>query len=448
MNNKLEEQVIYPKDLLFAALYRWKAAVVLGLVLALLLGGLQVLKSSGSGVADTAAQAAYEEALLEFEEEKASLDAYKEKYEAEIHAQTQYLQDSVLLSLDPFAHYRATVSLYASTDYQIQADKFYQTPDKVKNLLANYQALLQSDSTVTALAESAGLAWQQMYELYTVNCNTDTGVLTVTILHSDKTAAENLLKCLLEIADKHQAVLAQGVGKHELAVLHQGVELVSDVSLLSVSREAWAQLNTLKEELTKIQDAIGALVAPAPPLVGGFSVKKTVIFAVLGFIAGFAVVAVAAWFTHMESDKVYSARLLRIRTGIKVLGTLNVTKFGPLDRMIRKWEGRDIADPAAKAALLACDLRNRFPEGTILLTGSGTAQDREALLQALLAVGADAVDAGNLLTDAQAVEALKKASGVVLAEKCAQATCTDVFQQMQTVADYQKPLLGCVVLDG
>jgi len=70
------------------------------------------------------------------------------------------------------------------------------------------------------------------------------------------------------------------------------------------------------------------------------------------------------------------------------------------------------------------------------------------LLQALLAIGADAVDAGNLLTDAQAVEALKKASGVVLAEKCAQATCTDVFQQMQTVADYQKPLLGCVVLDG
>ena len=117
MNNKLEEQVIYPKDLLFAALYRWKAAVVLGLVLALLLGGLQVLKSSGSGVADTAAQAAYEEALLEFEEEKASLDAYKEKYEAEILAQTQYLQDSVLLSLNPFAHYRATVSLYASTDY-------------------------------------------------------------------------------------------------------------------------------------------------------------------------------------------------------------------------------------------------------------------------------------------------------------------------------------------
>ena len=111
MNNKLEEQVIYPKDLLFAALYRWKSAVVLGLVLALLLGGLQVLKTSGSGETDAAAQAAYEEALLEFEEEKASLESYKEKYEAEILAQTQYLQDSVLLSLDPFAHYRATASL-------------------------------------------------------------------------------------------------------------------------------------------------------------------------------------------------------------------------------------------------------------------------------------------------------------------------------------------------
>ena len=448
MNNKLEEQVIYPKDLLFAALYRWKSAVVLGLVLALLLGGLQVLKTSGSGETDAAAQAAYEEALLEFEEEKASLESYKEKYEAEILAQAQYLQDSVLLSLDPFAHYRATASLYASTDYQIQTDKFYQTPDKAKNLFANYQALLQSDSTVAALAESAGLTWRQMYELYTVDCNTDTGVLTVTILHSDKTAAETILKHLLEIADKHQAVLAPAVGAHALEVLQQGTALVSDTYLLSVSGEAWNQLNTLKEELSNIQNAIGALVAPAAPVVGGLNVKKTVIFAVLGFIAGFAVVAVAAWFTHMESDKVYSARLLRIRTGIKVLGTLNVTKFGPLDHMIRKWEGRDTTDPASKAALLACDLHNRFPEGSILLTGSGNAQDRESLLQALQAIGANVTDAGNLLTDAQAVEALKKASGVVLAEKCAQATCSDIFQQMQTVADYQKLMLGCVVLDG
>lgn len=448
MNKKLEEQVIYPKDLLFAALYRWKAAVVLGLVLALVLGGLQLLKTPASGQIAPAVQASYEQALAEFKEEKAMLAAYEEKYEAEIVEQNQYLQESVLLSLDPFAHYRGIVWLYVSTDYQIQPDKAYQTPDKTKNLLANYQAILQSDGTVNALAETAGLQWLQMRELYSVEYNVEADALAISVRHSDEAMATRLLEQLLEIAKQQQSALRQSIGEHELTALYQDVALVSDPALVTAAGDAWSQLERLKEALGKVQAVIGNLASPEQPQAGGVSMKKVVIFAVLGFIAGFAVVAVCAWFGHMESNRVYSARLLQIRTGIKVLGTLNVTKFGALDRMIRKWEGRDSADPTSKATLLACDICNRAPEGKILLIGSGSSEERLQLLQALRAAGADVVDAGSIMEDTQAVEALKLASGVVLAEKCGYATYTGVFQQMQTAADYQKPLLGCVVLDG
>ncbi len=448
MDKKLEEQVIYPKDLLFAALYRWKAAVVLGLMLALLLGGLQLLKTPAAGAVDADAQAAYEEALAEFEEEKAALKAFEEKYENEIAEQNRHLQDSVLFSLDPFAHYRGELWLYVATDYQVQPDQIYQVPDKARSLLVSYQAVLRSDAAVASLAESASLQWRQMYELYDVNYEIEAGALRVDIRHSDAAVAKSLLDQILALAKQQQPALSKSVGEHELQVLHQGVELVSDAELVNAANDAWAQLGQLEEARVNVQAKIGALVPPAQPQAGGGSMKKAVIFAVLGFVAGFAVVAVCAWFAHMESDKVYSARLLRIRTGIKVLGTLKATKFGLIDGAIRKCEGRDAADPADKATLLACDLHNRFPEGTILLTGSGSGEERKQLLQALCDAGVKAVDAGNILKDTQAVEALKQADAVVLAEKCGEATCTGVFQQMQAVEDYEKLLLGCVVLNG
>lgn len=448
MHKKLQEQVIYPKDLLFAALYCWKTALVLGLVLAVLLGGLQLVNGISDDAADAAAQAAYNKAVAEYEAVKAPLEAYEDRCEEDIEKQAQYMQQSVLLSLDPYAHYRGIIRLYISTDYQIQPDKTYQTPNMSNYLLANYQAFLQSDNAVAALAETAGLEWRMMNEIYSVYYDTEIGVLAVHIRHNDQAVTEALLEQVYSMVTEHQSQLNEVIAEHEISVLYQDASLVVDTSFTSVIRESREHMDYLKEELRKVREELGALTPPAQPQLGNSAVKKAVILGALGFVAGFAVVAVCAWFGHMESDKIYSARLLSIRTGVKILGTVNVTKFNWLDRMIRKWEGRDNADSTEKAALLACDLRNRFPEGKLLLTGSGSKEERVQLLQAFRAAGVDAVDAGKLTKDKEAIEALKSVDGVVLAEKCGRGTCTGVFQQAQIVEDYEKVMLGCIVLNG
>ncbi len=448
MNKKLEEQVIYPKDLLFAALYRWKAAVILGLVLAILLGGMQLTKGLNIGAEDQAAQADYEQALKQYEEKKAPLEKYIEQCEEEIRMQERYMQESVYLSLDPYAHYRGNIRMFVSTDYQIQPDKTYQTPDLTGHLLVAYQANLQSDSAVSTLAETADMQWRLLDEIYDVHFDASSGALMVMIVHNDPAMVQKLMDETLNIIEEQRILLSQTVGQHTLSVLNQEVNLVVDTRVVKAVRDNWTHLNYLNEELEKAKTATEDLTPPVQPQADGFSVKKTAIFAILGFVAGFAVVAVCAWFGHMESDKVYSARLLQIRTGIKVLGTVNATAFGPVDRMIRKWEGRDTSDPAKKVALLTCDIRNRFPKGKLLLTGSGSREERAAILQALKAAGVNATDEGCILESPLAVELLKNVDAVVLAEKCGKATCTGVFSQMQTVADYEKALLGCIVLDG
>lgn len=446
MEKKMGEQVIYPKDLLFAALYRWKQAVVLGLALAVLLGGFQITRGMKNGEVSQEAAAAYEESMEAYREEAELLQQAVDYWKRELESHRTYLQESVLMSLDPNAHYRGTVRLYVSTDYQVQPDKTFQTPDKAGYLTAAYVTKLDQDTVVTALAEAAGLSWRLFRELYTVTAEPASNTVIVQILHGDQAALDSLLSVLEEQLGQIQQELT-AVGAHRLVILEKGSNLVAQEEVAETIRGQMQTLSTLKEQLAEAETAQGALTPPAEPAVAGFSVKKAVIFGILGFVAGFGLVAVCAWFVHMESDKLYSARLLSLRTGVKILGTLKVTRFGAIDRQLRKWEGRDTADTAEKAALLACDICNRC-QGKVLLTGTGSPEDRAALAQSMTEAGIQVTDPGSLLTTPAAVEALKAADAVVLAEKCGKALYTETFAQIQTIADYGKTLLGCVVLDG
>lgn len=445
MDNQMKEQVIYPKDLLFAALYRWKTAVILGLILAIVLGGLQLLKGQNNG--NSTDIAAYEQALNDYEIQKAPVQKAVDYWKKEVENHQAYLQESLYVSLDPYAHYRGTIQLYVSTDYQIQPDKTYQTPDMQAYLLAAYQTILNQDATVAVLAQTAGLSWRLFREIYSIFTNPSTGILAIQIRHNDPAMMDTLMVAVdAQIAQAQQTLASMGT--HKLITLEHSSNLVVDTAVSEHIRGSLNHLQYLQESLAQAEADLSALVPPAEPQASSPSPKKAIVFGVLGFVAGFILVAICAWFVHMESDKVYSARLLRLRTGVKVLGTLTVTHFGLIDRCIRKWEGRDLTDPAQKAALLASDIRNRFPAGKLLLTGTGAPEDRALLVDALAAAGIQVADCGSILTSAEAVEALKNVDSVVLAEKCAAATCTDIFNEIQIVADYDKAFLGCVVLNG
>ena len=445
MDNQLKEQVIYPKDLLFAALYRWKVAMVFGLVLAIVLGGLQLLKGRSNANATDATT--YQQAMENYEAQKAPLQQAVDHWEKEVENHQAYLQESLYISLDPYAHYRGTIQFYISTDYQIQPDKTYQTPDMQAYLLAGYQTILNQDTAISALAQTAGLSWRLFREIYSISADLNAGTLAIQIRHNDPAMMETLMAAVdAQIAQAQQTLMSMGT--HKLITLEHSSNLIVDTTINEHIAGSLNHLQYLQDNLSEAEADLSALVPPATPQPSSPSIKKAIVFGVLGFVAGLILVVICAWFVHMESDKLYSARLLRLRTGVKVLGTLTVTHFGLIDHCIRKWEGRDLTDPTRKAALLASDIHNRFPAGKLLLTGTGAPEDRAVLLDALTAAGIQVTDCGSILTANEAVEALKNADGVVLAEKCAAATCTDIFNEIQIVTDYEKTFLGCVVLNG
>ena len=455
MEYKTEDQVIYPKDLLFAALYRWKAMVVAALVLGLLLGGFMLVRGlwSTDGEAKSQALMAYEQELEDYQRELAYLEKEVKRLEIAVADQQTYMDESLYLNLDPYDHYRCVTTFYLATDYQILPEMTYQNTDKTNILVNAYVTMLRSDAVVRALAEAVQVQPRYLRELYRVDVSETARVITVTLLHAQESGARavqtELLAQLQGITDN----LSESIGAHTLTLLEQNVDSSVDTSLLTLRRENEENLERVQKSLDEARVAAAAFVAPVPVDASVRSVlKKAVIFAVLGAVAGVGCVAVWAWFAHAVSMKVYSARVLRGRTGVKILGCMAAMEVkNPIDRKFRSWEGREISPVQERAEVLALDIAQRCGDvKKLLITGAGDMEAGQPLIQALNKAMPGVVISGcsSVLHSAQAVENLASADAVLLVEHCGRSLYTDVADELVMIKDYGVKLLGCILLNG
>ncbi|MBQ9168456.1 MAG: hypothetical protein IJX67_08640 [Oscillospiraceae bacterium] len=455
MENRTEDQVIYPKDLLFAALHRWKRMLAAALVFAVVLGGYQAVAGMRSLSADARenAQEEYEEAVEAYEIDKALLERTVGQMEEDIKNQQVYLEDSIYLQLDPYGYYEVSVIAYVDAGYQIQPDKAYQDTDPTGPILGAYYTAMNELAVLDALAQVPQCHSRFVREIYHVETSVDNQTLTIHLKYPDKEGTQELLQVVLEYLEATKASIASTIGEHELHLLEQDVSSNMDLSLLEVQRNAESQLRDMTTLLEQAEEELQELDEPALTVSTIYSVlKKVVLFAAIGAVLGAALIAVWAWLAHAVSTKVYSARTLRVRTGAKLLGcmALNVPK-NPIDRKLRAWEGRELSSAEERAAVLALDVANRVGAAkTLLVTGDSNAEARAVLVQALQNAmpGVTVSDCGSLLRCTNAVSALASTDSVLLVVQCGSSLYGSVNAEMDMVRDYGKSLLGCVLLGG
>ena len=153
MDMDRDEQVIFLKDLLFAVLYQWKKILLAALAFAVLLGGYAAAKNVGNVPSEQAEQQ-YQKDLEQYQIEKAALEQNIERTEQKIRAQQEYMENSLLMQLDPYAFFEGTMQLCIATDYQIQPGMAYQNPDYTKSVLSAYQAMLGGEYLLSQIAGS------------------------------------------------------------------------------------------------------------------------------------------------------------------------------------------------------------------------------------------------------------------------------------------------------
>ena len=447
MEKKKEEQMIYIKDLIFAALRRYRAVLAVALILALALGGMQVF----SGL--SAKQAPVDSTVMEtlqaqYEKDKADAERLVETAQNNLDSYKDYHTNALLMQINPYSHYEARLSLYIQTDYQIRPELVYQDPDRTSAVLSAYEVVLRGDAVLGAMSTALNTEAKYISEVFTVRKTDQNGTLQLVVKLPTEDAAKALLPVLAEQADAAQAMVERTVEAHTVSVVESSALTVIDAGVADQQQKSKERVTALENALADAQTKLAEVSEPAVAPISFKSVlKKTVIFAVLGGVLGAFLTVCVIWVMHIVSDKVYGARNLTGRTGVKVIGAVAAKAEKGLDGWLNKQEGRDVTPADARLTTLAVDIRCRLGDGKYLLvTGSG---DSQALVEALSRhLPGVQVECGNILQSAAALQSLKACDAVVMIEACGVSRYSVVERQVCVIEDYNKQLLGCVLIGG
>lgn len=457
MDYERDEQIIYIRDLLFAVLYQWKKILVAALALAVLLGGYVGI----SGYATVSDPKALDETLEEYrdelekyETEKTYLEQTIESTERNMLAQKEYMEESVLMRLNPYDFYEATMELYIDTDYQIMPDKTYQDPDVTGTILRAYQSTLGGVQVMEEIGETVGLDQLYLKELVKISTGasgTSDHLITIAVRFSEKEKAQEILALLEGQLEEIQSRITDSIGRHTVSVISKECSQRVDISLGNTQKAEMDRLNSLVSSLESAQKALQNLKKPEENVHSGSGVLKSAVkYGILGAVLGAFLVAVAACVAHVAGKKVYSRRTLENRASVAVIGVLadpGKKDTNPIDRRIRQLEGRASESVDADRLVTAAVRNHCGGVNKLLITGDAGAETCRALAEKLDMKEITLIPCGSLLKDPDAVEALPECDGVLLAEKRGCSEYDNIKRARDLVRRQGKTLVGCVLFE-
>ena len=162
--------------LLLLTLRHWRSMFLFGLILAVLLAGMKVLREyKNRGVSNVA----HEEYLAAMEIYNASVEAYSgaiEKFQTKIDNKQKYFNESLLMQIDPHNECVSTISMVVKTPGMEEADTSAaqagqtQSPAIVNasNVVHAYTDFISSNISFDKIAAEAGVTEQSVRELVLV----------------------------------------------------------------------------------------------------------------------------------------------------------------------------------------------------------------------------------------------------------------------------------------
>lgn len=456
MENKREEQMVYLKDLLFAALYKWKTVLVWAVILAVLLGGFKGVVSFTDMQDDEIQSENSAQQELAMEVYKSRRESLKQQIDANrenARYQEEYLEESVLMNLDAYNFYEVYLSVIVETDYQIMPGMAYQNPDMTSAIIHAYLEEIANEDNAKALAETIGTKAEYFRELLATDTPNDTRSFVFRVSVPDEAGGEKLLEAMKQMIQQIQQEVSQTVAPHELRIKEQFTRQAINPALAQTQQEQADKLTALNDAITSLQQQRNTLQPPEKIVAsGGTVVKDAVTFAVVGGILGVMLVVLIAWMKHIFGGKIYSGRVLTNRTGIKVFGGVKAkTNRSKSEERLRALEGRNNLPADRQGAMLAYSIAAVMGnEGVLQISGQISGEARAAFVDALRQTASQITvrDEGNLLQDISARQALAQADCVLLVEQCDASAYEGVQQQIDVIAEHGKKLLGCVLIDG
>ncbi len=401
-----------------------------------------------------------------------------------------YNADSILMKINPYREYNASLQLYVATNYQIVPELTYQDIDLSNRILRSYITYMVNGDMYQYILEhlSEPVELRYLKEVLTIAPDYDNRMVTLNVREVDAQGCEEILALALEgILAKRPGIVA-AIGEHELNTVNQAVYEAVNLEL-----DEWQKANiqyvtglSIKlqekaEEYARWEQSVEPQKEYTTVRIIKDSIKKFI----LAFLAGAVLAAAFIAFRYIMSDKLEDAGELKNRFGIRVIAQIpKVHKkrvWVGIDRLFARMGGltlyeRDaltlkrVAAQSVKAELKALaissgmagkitkeesvingegdvDMGQRVKEKVIAFTGNVAEREMKELLAEMKWENSYTIKClPNILGNPSAVSEVMSADYVVLVEKQEESCYTQITRELEALFAWNKKVLGFIVI--
>ncbi len=483
MNEQNYEREINLGKVFYRVFRDWRKIFVIAMVIAIITGAgnfvLKRIKTADPEYIEKAEEN-YLRELTAFEAMGETLLREIENLEKTRSEQEIYNGSSILMKINPFREFNASLELYIATDYQIIPELTYQNPDFSNRILRAYITYMMNGDMYQYIMNhiSQSIELRYLKEVLSISADYENRMITLNVQNVDAEACEEILDYALEGIIEKQPEITAAIGEHELNVVNQAI-----YESVNLELDEWQKRNVqyISELSIKLQEKAEALAIweqspqPQKEYVLSRLIKNSIKIMIFGFMVGAVLAAFCIMLCYIMSDKLQDASDLKRRYGLRVIAQLpKVHKkrvWVGFDRLFAKRGGLALkesdVDVLTKVAMQSVSaevmVKNvSVGDGTdIVVDGKISAKQQDIILVFTGNVAQGEIDnllcmlkwdgickaqsAPNFLCDPIGISAVMEADYVVLVEKQEESTYMQIEQELEQLGAWGKKVLGFIV---
>ena len=474
----MKEREIDLIDLFVEILLHWRIFIVWILVGAIISGAYSFVHSRNNVELQQTQTLAPEEWLSE--EEIQNVDfafAYEKIY---LEKQT-YLEKSPLMNIDSTSVSKAEATIAISAE----------DAEKNCDIKKIYEDILHSSELIKYVSENIGIETVGLDEIILSTSNlTSSGISTISnalnesninsfriiVKYSDNVQCQNILDTIITFLKDKQPVIENTFGKYDFIIIDTSIGTVSDKEIADKQKAVLNDISSMKKTISDLKTAFSdseqqyyalltsngelnqeqASPSEAVPS-SGISIK----YVLFGAIIATFLYALWLFIIYIFDTKIRYTDNLQELCSIPQLGLIPVPEnskklFGFIDKWLLSLRNRGKRQFTQKEALDLASVAVKISVGNEALTeisliGCGLKERSLDICEKIRGqLAKDNIQTNilnNVLYDAQAMNELENAKGVVLVESIGSTLYNELFEELELLKRQQIIILGGILVE-
>lgn len=451
------EEEINLKQLVIYVLRKWRTMLAAAVVLGLLIGGAKTAKGFMNLQDPVKVEASLKESelvLQNYETAKEQLTNQMAEYNRQLDDYQRYAENALYMRIDPYAVYQESVTYVVTTDYQILPNMTYQTLNWMGPVLSAYSSVATSVTLKDLPPEGqAGLSeeWDadSLDKLITVETNTNDGKLTITASAESEARAKAILQAVKDKVEGNQENIAKAAGKHSLSMITEKSSITVDQTMINDREMRLRNISSLREAADKAVEKYKKLSEPEDTALStGSVIKGGIKFLILGGLMGAFLAFFFFCMQFLTNGKLNNIDCLKECYQTRILAVLSKEqKSGWIDRILDRIEGNKANQKSSERSLyVAAASLSRHAEN-IAVAGTAAKENKEKIVETLRkSEELSIVDAGDILSDPEAVRKIRSAGSVILVEAKNESAMSDIQEEAELLQSMGVPLEGFIIV--